>query len=53
VHTEGMIREIVSLLASYREEDLPLFPEVFVFASPDGLKALAPSSGQITIGTAP
>jgi hypothetical protein len=41
------------MLASYREEDVPLFPEVFVFASPEGLKALAPSSQQTTIGTLP
>jgi hypothetical protein len=53
VHLEAMIREIVSLLASYREEDLPLFPQVFVFSSPEGLKALAPSSTQVTIGTIP
>jgi hypothetical protein len=39
------------MLASYREEDIPLFPEVFVFASPEGLKALAPSSQQTTVGT--
>ncbi|HTD23338.1 MAG TPA: hypothetical protein VK738_11830 [Terriglobales bacterium] len=50
VHLEAMIREFVSFLASYREEDTPLFPEVFVFTSPDGLKALAPSSDQMTLG---
>jgi hypothetical protein len=53
VHTEGLIREIVSMLASYREEDVPLFPEVFIFASPEGPKALAPSSQQTTVGTLP
>lgn len=52
VHLEEIIREIVSLLAVYREEDHLLFPEVFVFASPDGLKALAPSSDEVTIGSA-
>lgn len=51
VHLEEMIRELVGLLASYREEDLPLFPEVFVFSSPNGLTALAPSTTQVTLGT--
>jgi len=41
------------MLASYREEDVLLFPEVYVFAASDGLKALAPSSPQMTIGTLP
>lgn len=48
---EGMIREFVGLLAAYREEGHLLFPEVFVFASVEGLKALAPSGPVITIGT--
>lgn len=43
VHLEGLIREFVGMLAAYREEDTPLYPEVFVFASQDGLTALAPS----------
>lgn len=51
VHLEEMIRELVGMLASYREEDLPLYPEVFVFSSPNGLKALAPSSIQVTLGS--
>ncbi len=49
---EDMIREFVGVLAAYREEGSPLFPEVFVFASSAGLKALAPSGAYITIGTA-
>ncbi|PYX71544.1 MAG: hypothetical protein DMG72_16845 [Acidobacteria bacterium] len=52
VHLEEMIREFVGMLASYREEDLPLFPEVFVFSSPNGLTALAPSTTQVTLGSA-
>lgn len=52
MHLQAMVRELVGLLASYREEDLPLFPEVYVCASPNGLKALAPSGEQVTIGTA-
>jgi len=52
VHLEEMIRELVGLLASYREEDLALFPEVFMFSSPNGLTALAPGSTQVTLGSA-
>jgi len=52
VHLEEMIRELVGMLASYREEGLPLFPEVFLFSSTNGLTALAPSSTQITLGKA-
>jgi len=49
VHLEEMIREFVGLLAAYREEDLPLFPEVYLFSSPNGLTALAPSTTRITL----
>jgi len=49
---EDVVREFVGILASYREEDLPLYPEVYLFHSENGLKALAPSSEQFTIGTA-
>jgi len=52
VHLEEMIRELVGMLASYREEDSPLYPEVFVFSSSNGLTALAPSSTQLTLGSA-
>lgn len=50
VEIEEIIRELVGLLAAYREEDVPLFPEVFVFASPEGLKALAPSLQPLYMG---
>jgi hypothetical protein len=52
IHLEDLVRELVGLLASYREEDLPLFPEVFIFHSEDGLKALAPSSKRTRLGGA-
>src|SRR6266404_26959 len=52
VHLEAIIRELVGHLASYREEDTPLFPEVFVFSSSEGLTALAPSADNVTIGFA-
>lgn len=51
VHLEEIIRELVGLLASYREEDSPLFPEVFVFSSANGLTAIAPSTTQMTLGS--
>jgi hypothetical protein len=47
IHLEALIREMVSLLASYREEGTLLFPEVYVFSSPQGLQALAPSSDNV------
>ena len=53
VHLEDIIREVVGLVASYREEDVPLFPEVYVFASQNGLAALAPGDSQLTIDTVP
>lgn len=52
VYLEGLIREFVGLLAAYREEGAALFPEVFVFASQDGLTALAPSGYHLTVGYA-
>src|SRR5262249_13653102 len=53
VHLEALIRELVGRLAAYREEGSPLFPEVFVFESQDGLTALAPGVFQLIAGTAP
>ncbi len=50
--TEELVRELVSLLASYREEDYPLFPEVYVFASQQGLRALSPTARSINLGSA-
>ena len=47
---EELVRELVGLLALYREENLPLYPEVYLFQSVEGLKALAPSSEQLPIG---
>lgn len=53
IHLEELIREFVGLLAAYREEGVPLFPEVFVFASEEGLTALAPGGLQLNIGSLP
>ncbi len=40
VPLDGLIRDIVASLAGYREEDKPLFPEVYVFNSPACKRAL-------------
>ena len=49
IHVEELVRELVGILATYREEGSPLFPEVFVFDSAAGLTALAPSTGVISV----
>lgn len=50
--TEELVREMVALLATYREEDNPLFPEVFIFKSLQGLTALSPTPSVIKLGSA-
>lgn len=53
VAAEEMLRELVSLLAAYREEGTLLFPEVFVVPDEATLASLAPGVPRITIGEAP
>lgn len=53
IHLIEMIREFVWLLASYREEDSPLFPEVFVFANRRGLTTLTPGGFELPLGRVP
>jgi hypothetical protein len=50
--TIGLIRDLVCLLAAYREEDVPLFPEVFVLSAAATLSSLAPGAQRIVIGEA-
>jgi hypothetical protein len=55
VDTENLIRDLVSSLAWYREEDVPLFPNVFMLAQRGDLSSLAPGVisyriGEITFG---
>lgn len=52
-HLAEITRELVGLLAAYREEDTQLFPHVFVFSKMDGVKALAPGAAYVRIGEAP
>lgn len=51
VDLEELVREFVGLLAAYREEGASLFPQMFVFLSATGLRALV-STGEVTIGHA-
>ncbi len=49
--TVGLIRDLACLLSSYREEDVPLFPDVFVVGSLSVLSTLAPGTQRVPIGT--
>lgn len=49
--TIGLIRDLACLLSSYREEDVPLFPDVFVVGSMSVLSTLAPGTQRVRIGT--
>jgi hypothetical protein len=51
--TENVVRDLVSFLASYREEDVPLFPDVFLLARPSDLSTLAPGVVFHKIGELP
>jgi hypothetical protein len=51
-HMDILIRDLVCLLGNYREEDVPLFPEVFVMLSVLDLKGLAPGTERLRIGAA-
>jgi hypothetical protein len=46
-----LVRDLICLLASYREEDVPLFPEVFILPSPDAIGRLSPGTERVMIGT--
>ncbi len=50
VHTEGLIRDLVCLLASYREEDVPLFPVLYVANSLPVLASVAPGVQRFILG---
>ncbi len=51
VNTETLVRDLVSLLASYREEDSPLFPDVFVIMDRSALTKLSPGTEHFVLGT--
>src|SRR4051812_44584780 len=52
-HTTELVRDLTCLLVSYREEDVPLFPDVFVLHSPDAISSLSPGTQRIVVGSAP
>jgi hypothetical protein len=49
--TESLVRDIVCLLAAYREEDKPLYPCIYVFDTEEILNTLAPGTEKVKIGT--
>jgi len=52
-HTTELVRDLTCLLASYREEDVPLFPDVFVLPSPESISSLSPGTQRVIVGTVP
>lgn len=50
VFLDGLIRDLMSLLGSYREEDTPLFPEVFILSGLEAIASLAPGTQRLVIG---
>ncbi len=49
-HITELVRDLTCLLASYREEDVSLFPEVFILPSPDVISLLSPGTKRIILG---
>ena len=49
--TADLVRDLTALLAAYREEDVPLYPSVFVLSSVDQLAGIAPGTERVVIGT--
>lgn len=45
-----LVRDLTCLLASYREEDVPLFPDVFVLPSVSLVTSLSPGTRRIILG---
>lgn len=49
VHTAELVRDITCLLASYREEDVPLFPDVFILPDLAKLSSVSPGTERVPI----
>ena len=49
VHIAEFVRDITCLLASYREEDIQMFPDVFVLTNPANLASISPGTERVTI----
>jgi hypothetical protein len=50
---EGLIRDLVVSLGAYREEDVPYFPEVYIFSSPAHLGSLPIAGERLVIRSSP
>jgi len=50
-HTTDLVRDLTCLLANYREEDMPLFPEVFILPSVEAIMSLSPGTQRVPMGT--
>lgn len=51
IYTSDLIRDLTVLLAAYREEDVPLFPSVYILASHDQLSLISPGTESVAVGT--
>jgi hypothetical protein len=51
-HTTELVRDLTCSLASYREEDVLLFPDVFVLPSVDAVASLSPGTQRVILGKA-
>jgi hypothetical protein len=50
VRTEELVRDLVCLLSSYREEDVPLHPVVYIVDAPEVLTTIAPGAERLLLG---
>ncbi|MDB4989265.1 MAG: hypothetical protein JWN04_4443 [Myxococcaceae bacterium] len=49
--TEQLVCDLAALVCSYREEDIPLYPHIYVLDDIDALALLAPGTARVQIGT--
>lgn len=49
-HTTELVRDLTCFLASYRDEDILLFPDVFVLSSVDVIASLSPGTRRVILG---
>lgn len=50
-HVHSLVRDLTCLLAGYREEDVPLYPEVFVVPSSDTIASISPGTQRVPLRT--
>lgn len=49
--THELVRDVTALLAAYREEDVPLYPSVFVLSTIDHVAAISPATERVVVGS--